>query len=563
MFRKRHGLVVAFKLLAAAILVGATAGLLWHAHGTPEHWAFRPPPWWMTVADGWYPRVAEYVAWLWRSGPPQALIYAAVSALCVLAVFAVPFIGNTFARIAASVVLLIGIAYDLTLFDIGGGFPTRSSTETVLGNVRFGFDGTVQLYLAEVIRNLALVAAALVAFCWRPPPLPRRAGWLPSAVVVAGAVGMITIFWRTDAHTTVFPSPFGSFANAYVVLRSADQPVGKLDYPGTPASRFRKVVFIVDESVRGDYLSINKPAIPTTPFLLSRHAEMANFGEAVSAANCSLDTRRALRFGYREQDIGSGQATRRLAPFWSHAKLAGLKTVYIDSYGTATGYVNDMRRAEAKLIDQRIVVDDMPQYARDERIARRLRELLLDPAPMFIFVEKFGIHVPYDKMYPPSQNPFDADMTRFDLRDRPNMLKHYENGLRWSVDRFFEEVLQPPVPRDTFILYTSDHGQTLSEENRLTTHCNQGPNAVRGEADVPLFALTDDPQWRAALQAAARENFGRASHYEIFPTLLLAIGYDRDWTRLHYGGSLLEPVGRGKARRFWAMGAYRQFDPAD
>jgi glucan phosphoethanolaminetransferase (alkaline phosphatase superfamily) len=393
--------------------------------------------------------------------------------------------------------------------------------------------------------------------------LPRGSAWIPSTIVVAGTLGVVAIFWRTGGYTTLFPSPFGSFVNSYAALTSADQPVGKLDYPGAPASRFRKIVLIVDESVRGDYLSINNPSLPTTPFLLSRQADIANFGKAVSAANCSLDTRRALRFGYREEDVPSGLAARRLPPVWRYAKLAGLKSVYIDSYGTVTNYVNDMRHAEAALIDQRIIVDQMPQYTRDDIVAERLRELLLDPSPMFIFVEKFGIHVPYDKMYPPSQNPFGADLSRFDLRDRENMLKHYENGLRWTVDHFFEQVLEPPVPHDTLILYTSDHGQSLSEENRMTTHCNQGRNAVRGEADVPLFALTDDLQWNSALKAAARDNFGRASHFEIFATLLAAMGYDHDWTRLHYGGSLLEEIPRGRVRRFWTSGGYRQFDPGD
>jgi glucan phosphoethanolaminetransferase (alkaline phosphatase superfamily) len=558
--KNRAGVIVVLKVLAAATLVAATMGLLWHSGGEPEFWAHSRPPWWSALARGWYPSVVEYVDWLWQAGALKSAAYATVSALCVLAVFALPFIGNAFVRIVASAIVLFGIGYDLTMFDIGGGLPSLAATDTVLSNVRFGLGGTAQLYRADLGRNLALVAAALLVFCWPPPRLPRRVAGLPLAVVLAASAGIAGIFWRTAGYTTVFPSPFASFVNAYTVLRHADRPIAALDYPGSPTSPFRAIVYIVDESVRGDYLSINNPAISTTPFLASRLPDIANFGESVAAANCSLETRRALRFGFREEDLPSGQAAERLAPFWRHARRAGLKSVHIDSFGTVTNLVNDMTLTEAELIDRRIAVQDKPQYIRDEVVARTVRELLHDPAPTFIFVEKFGIHVPYDKMYPPTQNAFGADMDHFALGDRANMLRHYENGIRWSVDRFFETLLGEPVGRDTLILYTSDHGQSLSEHGRTTTHCNEGAMAVKGEADVPLFAITGDPDWNDRLKAAAQRNFGRTSQLQIFPTLLLAMGFDRQWTRQHYGPSLLDDA-PSQPRRFWATGAFRQYDP--
>jgi glucan phosphoethanolaminetransferase (alkaline phosphatase superfamily) len=218
-----------------------------------------------------------------------------------------------------------------------------------------------------------------------------------------------------------------------------------------------------------------------------------------------------------------------------------------------------MTRSEAALIDQRMAVQEMPQYGRDQAVARDLDALMRDPSPKFIFVEKFGIHVPYDKMYPPAHNVFGADMEQFGLDDRTNMLKHYENGIRWSVDQFFERVLTVPVTRDTLILYTSDHGQSLSEGGRTTTHCNQGSNAVKGEADVPMFAVTGNPDWDERLKASARRNFGRTSHLQIFSTLLVAMGYDPQWARAHHGPSLLDDA-PARPRRFWATGAFQQYD---
>lgn len=558
--RGRPSLIVVLKVFVSTVLLAATAGWLWHAHGEPELWAHSRPDWWRVLAHGWYPEAARYVGSLWRAGPFQSAVYAAVSIFCVLTIFALPFVCSSLVRVALSTIVVPGIGYDITMFDIGGDLPSFGATDTVLSNVRFGLEGTAQQYLPQISRNLALVAVALPIFWWPPPILSRRAAWIPVAIVLAATAGVLGIFWRTAGSTAFFPSPFTSYLNAYVAVTSADRPIAALDYSGSPISRFRYIVFIVDESVRGDYLSINNPAIRTTPFLLSREGDIANFGEAVSAANCSIDSRRALRFGYQEGDMPSAHAHQRLPPFWLHAKRAGLQTVYIDTYGSVTLLVNDMKHSEAALIDKRIIVQDKPQYLRDEVAARDLRELLRDPSPKFIFVEKFGVHIPYDKMYPPTQNFFDADMGRFGFEDRANMLKHYENSIRWNVDHFFEDVLRAPLPHDTLILYTSDHGQSLSERGRTTSHCNQGPNAVQGEANVPLFAITGNPDWDEKFKSAARRNFGRASHLEIFSTLLVTMGYDPQWVHAHHGPSLLDDL-PAQPRRFWATGAFQHYDP--
>jgi hypothetical protein len=41
------------------------------------------------------------------------------------------------------------------------------------------------------------------------------------------------------------------------------------------------------------------------------------------------------------------------------------------------------------------------------------------------------------------------------------------------------------------------------------------------------------------LKGAAR-GFGQFSHFEVFPTLLLALGYDPGWVKETYGPSLMD-----------------------
>jgi glucan phosphoethanolaminetransferase (alkaline phosphatase superfamily) len=169
--------------------------------------------------------------------------------------------------------------------------------------------------------------------------------------------------------------------------------------------------------------------------------------------------------------------------------------------------------------------------------------------------------VPYNAQYPDSQNVFNAvDDGTYDPADRPKVVKQYSNAVRWSVDKFFERLLQRPLPAGTLILYTSDHGQTLSANGRLQSHCSQGRLAIQEEANVPLFGITSDREWQALLSRGAAENHDRASTLDIFPTLLLAMGYDGNWIAQGFRDSLTSSLDRRRKRYFWAMTQPRPYD---
>jgi hypothetical protein len=57
---------------------------------------------------------------------------------------------------------------------------------------------------------------------------------------------------------------------------------------------------------------------------------------------------------------------------------------------------------------------------------------------------------------------------------------------------------------------------------------------------VPLFAITSAPDFEQRLEQAAARGFGQFSHFEVFPTVLLALGYDAGWVKETYGPSLMD-----------------------
>jgi len=244
---------------------------------------------------------------------------------------------------------------------------------------------------------------------------------------------------------------------------------------------------------------------------------------------------------------------------WQFAHLAGYKTVHIDG-----SFHNELAPAEKSLVDSRITVFENPGYLRDQKLVSKLLNALEDKEPAFIYVEKYGVHFPYSTKYPPGfhalptaidpvtsnhQNAIVVAVEGFlkSLLPAPAELVHeysdrtiadYPNAIAWSVDEFFRSLLPRVDLSKTLLIYTSDHGQSLLPGH--FTHCSTTPNASPGEAYVPLIATTLVPEFEEGLKKSAARYFGRFSHFEIFPTLLLAMGYDSAWIHGIYGPSLME-----------------------
>jgi hypothetical protein len=171
------------------------------------------------------------------------------------------------------------------------------------------------------------------------------------------------------------------------------------------------------------------------------------------------------------------------------------------------------------------------------------------------------VHFPYTTKYPPDFQAFPtfAASGTANLTERTigaflrslvlpsgtvnqyseRAIADYPSALVWSVDEFFRNLLPAVDMSKTLIIYTSDHGQSLLPGH--FTHCSTTPKAVPGEAYVPLFATTSMPEFKRGLEKGARRDFGGFSHFEVFPTVLLAMGYDAGWVNRAYGPSLMDP----------------------
>nr|WP_237452489.1 sulfatase-like hydrolase/transferase [Qipengyuania citrea] len=184
-------------------------------------------------------------------------------------------------------------------------------------------------------------------------------------------------------------------------------------------------------------------------------------------------------------------------------------------------------------------------------VADRLAHLLGDGTASFILINKVGAHFPIHDKFPDSHARYRPILPRggfLDVTDTGSRTgfggsqadwrryrNSYRNTLEWSVGAFFDRLLERAELADALVIYTADHGQNLHEGGKggTTTHCSVDPRPEEGA--VPLVVL------QGGAGALAFTPGGAASHYMIAPTLLAAMGYDREAVRARSGGALDEP----------------------
>lgn len=307
------------------------------------------------------------------------------------------------------------------------------------------------------------------------------------------------------------------------------------------------IIFIVDESIRGDHLSINGYERDTTPFLkeLEQQGLIANWGEAVSTATTSLPSNLLLLTGIHEFPATPGSVARQ-ATIFQYAQSMGYTTYYIDASNTNfwNGSADDLDYIDVWENAGSFKAEAL--YDTDMLMAKRVRQLASESTGNFIWINKRGVHALYNNTFPEDQAEWQPIMQSpaHEPEFRDEIINSYDNGIKYNVDGFFRTLLADRAMLDTTtILYTADHGQTLAEHGELWTHGKNTPN----EARVPLFLISKTPY---------QFDLGfKAHHTNIFPTLLDLMAYP-DEKRLHsYALSLFDARASDSQPRPYFLGS--------
>lgn len=330
----------------------------------------------------------------------------------------------------------------------------------------------------------------------------------------------------------------------------------KIDFKSSDTPK-RNIIFIVDESVRGDYLSINGYGKSTTAFLdgLNRQGFVVNWGIAASGATCSTDSNNILFTGISQlPDLKYD--VYHWPTILQYAKAMNYRTYFIDSQVTGRwfGKPADLAFADVWIREHDFNESGDDRFDNDAKAARKIREIIQGSTGNFIWVNKFGVHKPYTDSYPQTGKDTVSDKfyVDYDERfDRETLIRNYEAGVSYNSDSFFSNLFANGEPANSdFYVYTSDHGQTLREEGATVSHCSE----QRTAAVVPLLmitGLTSKPKVESSFEA---------SHFNIFATMLDLIEFPEDERKYSYPISLLKAGNADSVPRFYYSGEINRKD---
>ncbi len=444
---------------------------------------------------------------------------------------------------------------------ITDSYLTYDAFITMVDSVGFMGDA-VEQYRDQMLLAVGKSLLLFVGIGLPPGPAPRMPRLAPIAAPLLALVMVVGILFVRSGDgarglAPIYP-PLGYLSlYGYEMLQGSAGPREPVTIARTQAPMARDIVLIIDEAIAGNYLDLNTPDGVTSNLVQPEPGvDIFNYGYAASITNCSSGTNVTLRYGGTRDDYPRINTT--MPSMWQYAKEAGFRTVYIDGQNTGGKMQNLMTDAERADIDQFIQFDGMPVVKRDMAALDKVVALLKDGKQQLIVINKAGAHFPLANKYPDDFEKYQPALPRDDVNDAAEQefktgfdgspeawvryRNSYRNTLLWNVGEFFRRLFAEADLSQAVVIYTSDHGQNLHERGDpgVNTHCGTDP--VPEEGLVPLVVIQGKGLKALDWQAHLAQNRNASSHYNIFPTLLMLMGYDPAEVASEYGPSLDMPT---------------------
>lgn len=475
--------------------------------------------------------------------------------ISLFALVAILFVANRW--LAISLILYTSILFGIDLFLQLLGSSTNGITVALLATAfnELGRANNLLVYKTPLIyaalSALGIFILALLIHLLIPKNKKIKSIWILLFLVITiigiGSLSYKVFSIKTQAYLAPIKAPLvlREYLTEYQSLPERKLAANIL--PTKPAS-YQTIIWIIDESISGNYLSVNGYQQANTPFLDSfkSHANLQNYGVVAPISNCSNTSNLFLRIGLTsavQQDFKT--AKNSLPTIFQYAKQANFETHLIDAQIAPGEMQNNLTGQDLKFIDHHLAFPrSIHPQDRDQALLKELKRLLANQANQnqFIVAVKWGAHWPYSLAYPAQQTLFKPaateSLTEMSTKNREILTNSYLNALHYSVDYFLQGLLAKPLMDNQVIFYTSDHGQSLFEqEHSPLTHCHYASDPKElplGEFKVPLMLFAHE----------AKANFPKLENRlytqeQIFPSTLQLFGYDRAVYQT-YGPTLMQ-----------------------
>jgi len=283
-------------------------------------------------------------------------------------------------------------------------------------------------------------------------------------------------------------------------------------------------VFVVGESARYDHFGINGYERDTTPHL-SKTKNLVTFKSEACSNNTYLAVPCMLsRFGAKDIDLVNTETS-----MLSILTKLGFDTIWFGTQSITKYYRNQEGGSFYDEVNFHTIPGGslvfMPN-SHDCQMLPYLEKSIKSDGKKFIVLHMTGSHWNYAARHPEEFTKFQpvADSS---MKHDPSgcsieeLVNSYDNSILYT-DFFLHKVIETLKDKNAFLLYASDHGESLGEEGRLT-HGHECEKLPKEQYNVPLMVWMSDKyknshsdNWSSMREESKKE----ISHDSIFHTIL-------------------------------------------
>ncbi|MEZ5449509.1 MAG: sulfatase-like hydrolase/transferase [Thiolinea sp.] len=298
---------------------------------------------------------------------------------------------------------------------------------------------------------------------------------LAAALLVAVAAGLFmanfkyaTYFFRENRDLRIYITPQFAVLSAWQLYdrlsRKADAPFHAYAghyRAGTPLRRRKTVgIMVLGETARADHFALNGYERPTNP-QLTGHNDLVSFRQVWS---CGTSTAYSVpcMFSFLGQDEYSPEKARRQSNSLDVLADAGVGVYWIENNSGCKGVCDRLTEGHYHSILK-------PEDNFDAQLLTELDQLLPTLShDSLIVLHSMGSHGPaYHQRYPQQQaafKPYCASSAPQDCSP-DDIINAYDNTIHYT-DQVLAQIIQrleAQPDMNTFMLYASDHGESLGE----------------------------------------------------------------------------------------------------
>lgn len=387
--------------------------------------------------------------------------------------------------------------------------------------------------LLAVLPSTLLLVTRVTYRPWRSELLVRSGVMLGSAVLLVAIVMAdfkeFVLFGRKNIELRMYINPtYPIYSLSKTVKKNWQGTHGEAlkvvaaDAKRPANTRRTAVVLVIGEAARAEEFSLNGYPRATNPQLESR--DVFSFTEVRS---CGTDTAESLpcMFSHLGRVHYSRYEAKRCENLLDILQRAGVQVLWRDNNSGSKG-VADRGRYE-DLANEKDVALCSSDGCYDEILLRDLWEILSsNEGEMLIVLHQKGSHGPsYYKRSPKNFKQFLPECTQDDVQDceRQSIINAYDNTIVYT-DYVLGKLIDLLKAQSyaTAMLYVSDHGQSLGENN-IYLHGLPYAIAPRQQTHIPMifWASSSYLREKAIDQGLLRKHRAdRLNHDYLFHSLL-------------------------------------------